>query len=75
MSTRLAFSTADRAEIVVMVSHSLGVLRRLYTRTVWIDAGHIRADGAPDEVLASYESEVARSLEARPPEPAPCSAS
>jgi lipopolysaccharide transport system ATP-binding protein len=41
---------------VVFVSHQMNQIRRLCHRALWIDAGQVRQDGLPQEVLAAYES-------------------
>ncbi len=42
------------AEILVLSSHALDVIRTWCTRVLWIDQGRIRQDGSPEEVLAAY---------------------
>ena len=42
------------AEILVLSSHSAEIVRAWSTRVIWMDQGRVRADGAPDEVLAAY---------------------
>lgn len=44
---------------VVLVSHSLSVVRSLCTRAVWIEDGVTRMWGAVDDVVTAYEQEVA----------------
>jgi ABC-2 type transport system ATP-binding protein len=39
---------------VLIVSHSEDAIRSNCSRCLWIDAGHLRADGTPDEVLDLY---------------------
>lgn len=39
---------------IVIVSHSLAQLERICDRTVWLDAGQIRMEGAPEEVHPKY---------------------
>ena len=39
---------------IVIVSHSMGQLERICDRTVWIDSGKIRMEGAPNEVHPAY---------------------
>lgn len=41
---------------VVMVSHSLDVIRRFCDRTIWLRHGQLVAHGPTDEVVARYES-------------------
>jgi len=45
-----------RAGAIVMVSHSLGEIRRVCDRVIWLDDGHIVADGDPEEVLDAYRA-------------------
>ncbi len=52
----------ERTPIVIMVSHSMDVVREVMDRVVWLDHGRIRMDGPPDEVVAAYEAESERSL-------------
>ncbi len=42
------------AEILVLSTHSMKVVREWCTRVIWLESGRIREDGAPDEVLAHY---------------------
>ncbi|MFY9288069.1 MAG: ABC transporter ATP-binding protein [Alphaproteobacteria bacterium] len=44
----------NKAEIVVMVSHSMELVVEACTRVLWIDRGQIRADGNPKDVVAQY---------------------
>ena len=39
---------------IVIVSHSMAQLERICDRTVWIDNGKIRMEGAPNEVHPAY---------------------
>lgn len=43
------------AGTVFLVSHSLGIVRELCSRTVWMDHGAVLADGPTEEVLPRYE--------------------
>lgn len=43
------------ADIVVVASHSLSVLRTWCNRIVWMEAGQVKMDGPADEILDSYE--------------------
>jgi len=43
---------------IVFVSHHMNQIRRLCSRTYWVDAGQIRMNGSTQAVLASYESEM-----------------
>jgi lipopolysaccharide transport system ATP-binding protein len=42
------------ADILVLSSHQTEIIRDWCTRVLWLDQGQVRADGAPDEVLAQY---------------------
>ena len=48
------------AEILVLSTHSLNIVRDWCTRVIWLEQGHIRADGPADEVLALYRAESGR---------------
>jgi teichoic acid transport system ATP-binding protein len=50
----------DRAEAVVLVSHSMSAIRGSCTRVVWIEKGRIEGDGKPDEVIDAYSEESRR---------------
>lgn len=60
------------ADILVLSSHSLSVVREWSTRVIWMDHGRIVADGPPDTVIAAYESGVVPPpLTSAPPTSAP----
>jgi lipopolysaccharide transport system ATP-binding protein len=42
------------AEILVLSSHNTDIILRWCNRVIWMDAGRVRADGTPEEVLAAY---------------------
>lgn len=44
---------------IVIVSHSLDVVKKLCNRAIWIYNGEIRADGNPSEVIEHYLDQVA----------------
>ena len=44
----------DSDKTIVIVSHSLGPVRKLCTRGVWIYEGEVRMDGPIDEVVDEY---------------------
>jgi lipopolysaccharide transport system ATP-binding protein len=48
---------AQAGRTVLFVSHQMTSIRRLCTRTLWLDGGRVRAVGATGEVVARYESE------------------
>jgi lipopolysaccharide transport system ATP-binding protein len=39
---------------VLFVSHNMAAIENLCPRTIWIDAGKLREDGATDDVIAHY---------------------
>ena len=41
---------------VFLVSHSLDVVQNTCTRAIWLDAGQVKMDGTPDEVIAAYKA-------------------
>lgn len=44
-----------QAGTVIMVTHSMSEIRRSCSRAIWLEQGELRADGAVDDVLKSYE--------------------
>jgi lipopolysaccharide transport system ATP-binding protein len=48
---------AQSGRTVLFVSHQMTAIRRLCTRTIWLEAGRIRDFGPTGEVVAKYESE------------------
>jgi ABC-type polysaccharide/polyol phosphate transport system ATPase subunit len=47
-----------KARLIVVVSHEMESIRQLCHRVVWMDHGHIRLVGAPDEVIDAYTRSV-----------------
>jgi lipopolysaccharide transport system ATP-binding protein len=45
---------------IIFVSHQMNQIRRLCTRVLWIDQGHLRADGLAAQVVSSYETAMSR---------------
>lgn len=39
---------------IVIVTHSLGQVRELCNRAIWIYNGEVRMDGTPNEVVDEY---------------------
>jgi ABC-type polysaccharide/polyol phosphate transport system ATPase subunit len=48
----------NRAQILVVSSHSDTIIRDLCEKVIWLDKGSIAAYGAVDEVLAAYNATV-----------------
>ncbi len=46
----------EQAGTVFLVSHAIGTVRETCERTIWLEAGVIRADGPSDEVIEEYEA-------------------
>lgn len=44
----------DGANIMVMVSHDLNLLKSLCNRVIWMDQGAVIADGLPEEIIEQY---------------------
>ena len=41
---------------VVLVSHDMNAVRTLATRAIWLENGHLKMIGNPEEVVAAYEA-------------------
>ena len=41
---------------VVLVSHDMNAVRTLATRAIWLENGHVKMIGNPEEVVAAYEA-------------------
>lgn len=50
----------DSDKTIVIVSHSLDVVRNLCRRAVWIYKGHFQLDGDPNDVIPQYLNQIAR---------------
>jgi lipopolysaccharide transport system ATP-binding protein len=48
----------NKARIVVMVGHNLEFLEQFCTRILWLDHGHVVADGPPQEIVERYRESV-----------------
>lgn len=46
----------DNANTMIMVSHDLGIIKSLCNRVIWLDHGHLIADGSPSEIISRYTS-------------------
>ncbi|GAA4831456.1 ABC transporter ATP-binding protein [Garicola koreensis] len=44
-----------QAGCVFLVSHSLGTIKQMCTRVIWVEQGRLLADGDPEWVCAQYE--------------------
>lgn len=48
----------EHGATVILVSHDLESARKLCRRAIWLDEGHVRADGPTDAVIARYLEEA-----------------
>lgn len=48
-----------QGKTMVFVTHSLGAVRRLCSRTIWLSNGIVKMDGNSDDVVDSYVKETA----------------
>lgn len=46
----------ESSKTVVIVSHSLGTMAEMCDRLAWMDQGHLKAIGTPEEVIAKYRN-------------------
>jgi ABC-type polysaccharide/polyol phosphate transport system ATPase subunit len=46
----------EDANILLMVSHDMDLVRELSNRVIWINGGVIMEDGNPSEVINSFKS-------------------
>ena len=49
-----------RAGILVMATHSEGVMRDLCNRVIWLENGRLKFDGGVDEAMAAFKEETKR---------------
>lgn len=49
-------SLVDHADILVLTSHELHVLRKWCTRIIWLEHGRMRMDGTAKDILDAYEA-------------------
>ena len=59
--TRRMEELKARGVTIVLVSHDLNSVRTFCDRVAWIDAGRVREEGAPGEVVASFQRSLAGS--------------
>lgn len=57
----------DNGCAIVLISHDLGQVRQMCDKVIWLDHGRVRAIGAPDAVIASYETAMSAETAARTP--------
>lgn len=49
----------EKGTAIVLVTHDLGTVERWCTRAIWLEKGHIAADGEPRYVVGKYRAVVA----------------
>ncbi|MCG8462700.1 MAG: ABC transporter ATP-binding protein [Holophagales bacterium] len=57
-------SLGGAGRTILLVSHNLSAVRRLASRTLWIDGGELRLDGDTHEVVAAYLDSGTEQLDA-----------
>ena len=50
----------DSDKTIVIVSHSLDMIKKLCTRAIWIYKGNVKMDGVPEEVIDCYLEQVVK---------------
>ncbi len=55
-STERMKEMITKSKALVVVSHSMETIRSLCTRAVWLDKGHLVAEGSVEEVVRQYEA-------------------
>jgi lipopolysaccharide transport system ATP-binding protein len=45
---------------IVLISHDMTQIRQFCDRAIWLDAGHVRAEGKPEAVVDAYETAAHR---------------
>ncbi len=51
---------AGEHRTILVASHSMGMMRKICTRVIWLEEGKIRMDGAPLEVTDAYLEDTRR---------------
>lgn len=64
-STRTMRERIKSDSTVILVSHSLGLIRSVCERVVWIEKGRSRLEGSPDHVAAEYQQAIEQAKCAR----------
>lgn len=52
-------SFVEKASALVLASHNLDICRRWCNKAVWMEQGRVRAFGAPEDVIKSYQGAAA----------------
>ena len=65
-SRRVMLDRFAAGKAIVLVTHSVQMIRRVCDRVIWLDGGSIRAEGDVEQVIGEYQG--AGSPDARPPQ-------
>jgi ABC-type polysaccharide/polyol phosphate transport system ATPase subunit len=44
----------DQASIMILVSHSMDLLKKMCKRVIWLEHGRVRGDGPANEIIERY---------------------
>jgi len=64
-SRRLQSKIAELSQKIIMISHDLSTLAG-FDRILWLEAGELRMDGVPGDVLPAYSADLERRAAAEP---------
>jgi len=45
----------EQAKAVIIVTHSMKIIKQACTRALWLDKGQLRFDGDPEEAIRLYK--------------------
>ena len=49
---------AEHTKIIVLASHSDGLIKKWCNRAIWIEQGQVRGMGAPEEIWERYKKSM-----------------
>jgi lipopolysaccharide transport system ATP-binding protein len=55
----------DHGRIVLLVSHSMPVIRDMCSRVIWLEGGQVLMDGEPEEITRLYQKQMNRESKAQ----------
>ncbi|MCX7718410.1 MAG: ABC transporter ATP-binding protein [Candidatus Sumerlaeaceae bacterium] len=67
-SARRLLAFAEQGKAMIVVSHVVNVVQQLCRRSIWLDAGRVRAEGPSEEVLRDYRAFLNRRIEGLQPD-------
>ena len=62
-ATRMILDLCARGRIVLLVSHSVGSIKQMCQRCIWLEGGHMKADGPAEDVAQAYAASTRARLE------------